>query len=81
MTGFGFSSPPTLKRTWTSQDVARLNNKVMIGLGFGERGYVAQGGDLGAVVTNWAALNHAECKGSSPSERLGLAGGGSSNPG
>ena len=41
--GYAFSSSPPLNRNFELQDVARLINRLMILLGFGE-GYAVQGG-------------------------------------
>jgi microsomal epoxide hydrolase len=38
-------------------------NNLMIALGFGESGYVAQGGDLGSFVSRQLAIEFDECKG------------------
>lgn len=35
----------------------------MVGLGFGDTGYVAQGGDIGAKICRLLAVGYKECKG------------------
>ncbi|KAF8572983.1 putative epoxide hydrolase, partial [Ramaria rubella] len=47
--GYTFSSPPSVDKDFSRYDVARLINKLMVGLGFGN-GYAAQGGDIGSDV-------------------------------
>ncbi|KAJ7583429.1 Alpha/Beta hydrolase protein [Mycena floridula] len=59
--GYGFSSPPPLNRDFQLQDIARLFNKLMVGLGFGD-GYVVQGGDVGSKVARVMAAEQANCK-------------------
>ncbi|KAL4251319.1 peptidase S33 family protein [Abortiporus biennis] len=46
--GFGFSSPPP--KEWTMADNARVINVLMTGV-LGYDSYMAQGGDLGGVIT------------------------------
>ncbi|EKG10339.1 Alpha/beta hydrolase fold-1 [Macrophomina phaseolina MS6] len=53
--GFGFSSPPPLNKDWLISDTARVLHKAMLALGFGERGYVTQGGDLGGPIAETLA--------------------------
>lgn len=60
--GYAFSSPPPLDRDFRLEDIARLFNKLMIGLGF-ESGYVVQGGDVGSKVARVMAAEQANCKG------------------
>ncbi|KAJ7580187.1 Alpha/Beta hydrolase protein, partial [Mycena floridula] len=59
--GYGFSSPPRNDRDFRLEDIARLFNKLMVGLGFGS-GYVAQGGDIGAKVARVLAALYDNCK-------------------
>ncbi|KAJ3542143.1 hypothetical protein NM208_g4252 [Fusarium decemcellulare] len=58
--GYTLSSGPPLTKDWSTEDVGRVMNKLMIGLGFGS-GYIAQGGDIGAFVSWILAVNHKEC--------------------
>ena len=53
--GYGFSDPPDLPMT--PRDIARLWHRLMVDELGCER-YVAQGGDWGACVTSWLALDH-----------------------
>ncbi|GME49652.1 Alpha beta hydrolase fold protein [Neofusicoccum parvum] len=55
LVGFGFSSPPPLDKDFTILDIARIFNKMMVALGFGERGYITQGGDLGGPIAETLA--------------------------
>ncbi|GME45096.1 hypothetical protein CUC08_Gglean000246 [Neofusicoccum parvum] len=52
LVGFGYSSPPPLDRDFGLKDNARIVSKLMHLLGFADdqRGYVAQGGDVGSAV-------------------------------
>lgn len=63
--GMGFSSPPPRTEAFYTSDVARILNKLMVALGFGEKGYIAQGQDVGSMVTEYM-LEYDECKGNSP---------------
>jgi len=62
--GYAFSSRPPLTRDFRIEDIARVMNKLMIGLGFGG-GYVAQGGDIGSKVARVIAAEYSQCKGES----------------
>jgi pimeloyl-ACP methyl ester carboxylesterase len=62
MPGYTFSSPPPLDRDLRIEDIARIFDKLMIGLGFAD-GYVVQGGDIGSKVGRVMAAKHASCKG------------------
>jgi microsomal epoxide hydrolase len=53
--GYGFSDPPDAPIT--PRDVGQIWHKLMTDVLGAER-YVAQGGDWGAVVTSWLALDH-----------------------
>ncbi|KII93470.1 hypothetical protein PLICRDRAFT_49516 [Plicaturopsis crispa FD-325 SS-3] len=59
--GWTLSSKPPVDKDFTSQDVARLFDRLLIGLGFGA-GYVAQGGDIGASVGRNLAAHYPTCK-------------------
>ncbi|GKU09059.1 unnamed protein product [Fusarium langsethiae] len=61
LTGFAFSSKPPMDRDFGIEDSTRLINTLMVQLGFGS-GYVAQGGDLGSVVSRQLATDYEECK-------------------
>lgn len=59
--GYGWSSPPPLDRGFNMDDCARLLDKLMQGLGFGD-GYVVQGGDIGSGLARTLALKYDACK-------------------
>ncbi|KAK5193470.1 hypothetical protein LTR92_006839 [Exophiala xenobiotica] len=59
--GYTLSTGPSLFHNSTNEDIARIVNKMMVGLGF-ESGYIAQGGDIGSYVCRILAANHKECK-------------------
>ena len=61
LVGYTFSSTPPLDRDWTNADSARIINKIMVGLGFGD-GYIAQGGDVGSYVSRVLAVSYPGCK-------------------
>ncbi|KAL9616566.1 MAG: hypothetical protein Q9160_008569 [Pyrenula sp. 1 TL-2023] len=60
--GYTLSSGPPKDRDYNLEDVARLWNKLMIALGFGDKGYVTQGGDLGSGVSQILGQKFEECK-------------------
>lgn len=59
--GYCYSNGPPLDRDFTVEDIAKVLDKLMIGLGFGD-GYVAQGGDIGSFVTRVLAVTSPVCK-------------------
>lgn len=59
--GYGYSTGPPMTKDWKKQDMARIVNKLMVGLGFGG-GYVAQGGDIGSFVARILAVDFPACK-------------------
>ncbi|KFZ17100.1 hypothetical protein V501_01891 [Pseudogymnoascus sp. VKM F-4519 (FW-2642)] len=59
--GYAFSSPPPLDRDFRIEDVARIFNRLMQDLGFGD-GYAVQGGDVGSKVARVMAAEHESCK-------------------
>ena len=59
--GYCYSNGPPLDRDFTVQDIAKVLDKLMVGLGFGD-GYVAQGGDIGSFITRVLAVNSKACK-------------------
>ncbi|KAI8932687.1 hypothetical protein NX059_010181 [Plenodomus lindquistii] len=61
--GFTLSSGPPLNRDWITGDTSRIMHKLLLSLGFGRTGYLAQGGDLGAFVARDLAATYPECKG------------------
>jgi microsomal epoxide hydrolase len=60
--GYAFSSRPPLDKDLGIEDVARLMNQLMLGLGF-RSGYIVQGGDVGSKVARVVAAKHDECRG------------------
>jgi pimeloyl-ACP methyl ester carboxylesterase len=63
--GYAFSSPPATDREFSLVDIAYLFDKLMLGLGFDE--YMAQGGDVGSMVSVQLAREHPACKSESTS--------------
>lgn len=59
--GYGYSSGPPLDRDFRCEDIARVMNKLMLGLGFGD-GYVTQGGDIGSFVSRILGKTSSSCK-------------------
>jgi microsomal epoxide hydrolase len=47
--GYALSSGPPLDKDFKVEDIARIIDKLMVGLGFG-KGYVGQGGDIGSLT-------------------------------
>lgn len=60
--GYTLSSGPPLERGFSSEDAARVMNQLIIDLGFGERGYIAQGGDVGSALARIMTVHHEECR-------------------
>lgn len=60
--GYAFSSNPPLNKNWANEDSARLLHKLMMELGF-EKGYAAQGGDIGSYTSRIMAASYESCKG------------------
>ena len=60
--GYSLSSGPPLDKDWLIDDMGRVLNSLMVGLGFGS-GYIAQGGDIGSFECRVLAALHDECKG------------------
>lgn len=61
--GTGFSSAPPTSKAFYTTDNARLWNKLMVHLGFGEKGYIAQGNDVGTMISEYMLSTYDECKG------------------
>lgn len=61
--GYTFSSGPPVDRDVDVDVMPRIMHKLLIALGFGETGYLAQGGDLGSRVARRSAVLYPECKG------------------
>lgn len=62
--GYTYSSGPPVGKDMQANDMPTIMNKLMIALGFGD-GYVAQGGDIGSLVSRQSAKRFPECKGKS----------------
>lgn len=61
--GYGYSAGSTpLDKDWHTTDTARVMNSLMVGLGFGKSGYVAQGGDVGSYVSRMLAAKYESCR-------------------
>jgi microsomal epoxide hydrolase len=60
--GYAFSSSSPLDKNFGTEDVARLFNQLVVGLGFGQ-GYVVQGGDIGSKVARIMVTEYDSCKG------------------
>lgn len=60
--GYTYSSGPPLDFDFGLEDAADTLHNLMLGLGFGS-GYIAQGGDLGSMISRYLAANKDECKG------------------
>jgi len=60
--GFGFSSAPPIDQEFVTLDNAYIIDELMRGLGFGS-GYIAQGGDIGSIVSCLLSERFEACKG------------------
>ena len=60
--GYTLSALPSTSHDISQVDAARIMDKLMKQIGFGE-GYIAQGGDVGSRVARIIAVNHDACKG------------------
>jgi len=60
--GYAFSSSSPLDKNFGTEDVARLFNQLVVGLGFGQ-GYAVQGGDIGSKVARIMVTEYDSCKG------------------
>jgi pimeloyl-ACP methyl ester carboxylesterase len=71
--GYTFSSGPPLDKDFGVQDAARILDRLMSMLGFGD-GYVVQGGDIGSRAARILATDYPSCKGrrpTAPNRRIG----------
>lgn len=59
--GYGYSSGPPLDKNFDTQGIARVVDKLMTGLGFGD-GYISQGGDIGSFVSRVLGVTATACK-------------------
>jgi microsomal epoxide hydrolase len=58
--GYAYSSGPPLDQNFNTEGIARVMDKLMIGLGFGG-GYITQGGDIGSFVSRVLAVTAESC--------------------
>lgn len=58
--GYGFSSDPPVDKYFGMYEQASLFRSLMVGLGFGEKGYAVQGGDIGSVIARIMACKYPE---------------------
>ena len=59
--GYGYSSGPPTDKNFDTEGIARVMDKLMVGLGFGD-GYIAQGGDIGSFVSRVLGATAPSCK-------------------
>lgn len=59
--GYGYSSGPPTDKNFDMLGIARVMDKLMVGLGFGD-GYIAQGGDIGSFVSRVLGATAPSCK-------------------
>ncbi|KAK5418788.1 hypothetical protein LTR06_002538 [Exophiala xenobiotica] len=59
--GWTLSSGPPLTKDFGMEDIGRIMNKLILGLGFGS-GYVLQGGDIGSFTAAIMSGTYDECK-------------------
>lgn len=59
--GYGYTNGPRLDKDFDIEGAARVLDKLMIGLGFGD-GYISQGGDIGSFLTRVIAVTSDSCK-------------------
>ncbi|KAK3399499.1 Alpha/Beta hydrolase protein [Sordaria brevicollis] len=61
---YGFSTRPddANQAELTTDAAAEAMNELMLSLGFGSTGYIAQGGDVGYALARAMSNNHAACK-------------------
>lgn len=61
--GYAYSSGPPVHTDYGVDIAAGALHNLMLSLGFGKSGYLAQGGDLGSFVSRFLAMRYDECKG------------------
>jgi hypothetical protein len=59
--GYGYSSGPPLDQNFDTEGMARVLDKLMVGLGFGN-GYISQGGDIGSFISRVLGVTSQSCK-------------------
>ena len=60
--GFCLSSGPPKDKDFIVQDAAAILHQLMLNIGFGKSGYVATGGDIGAIISRMLGAKYKECK-------------------
>ena len=60
--GYGYSNGPPTDKNFTTEGIAKVMDKLMVGLGFGDTGFVTQGGDIGSVVSRVLGTISDSCK-------------------
>lgn len=58
--GYAYSSGPPLENDFDTEGIARVIDKLMIGLGF--NAYISQGGDIGSFVSRVLGVTSEACK-------------------
>lgn len=58
--GYAYSSGPPTDQNFDTEGIARVMDKLMVGLGFG-KGYITQGGDIGSFVSRVLAVTSESC--------------------
>ena len=61
LVGYTLSGGPPLNKNFGTQDLSRINDKLMKQLGFVD-GYIAQGGDVGSGVARILGMSYDSCK-------------------
>ncbi len=61
LVGYAYSSGPPTTKDWDTKDTTRIMHSALMELGF-ERGFVTQGGDIGAGVSLVLATDYDACK-------------------
>ena len=61
--GYAYSSGPPVDTDYAVDIAAGALHNLMLSLGFGKSGYLAQGGDLGSFISRILAMRYNECKG------------------
>lgn len=54
--GYAISSGPSVSKEWKIEDIAYVIHELILGLGFGESGHVAHGGDIGNFISQILAV-------------------------
>ena len=70
--GYCYSNGPPKDKDFNNEDIAKIMDKLMIGLGFGD-GYISQGGDIGSFVTRILAVTSPACKAAHINLCIGVA--------